>query len=221
MPIEVLVPDIERRKAHIDLVDPSHPLLRCALVCLNNLEKDIPTAQEVCFQMVSLKMNVQYTNSMQEYSERTLSSQLAAKELQLKTLFSQLEAKDQESASKEAVINTICYKLNEERKFTASELRVIRRQLSRKSQQMMDLQVLLEAMNKGIAEVTSELGKTKHYYVGQKTDIPSSISIYIVLSFLAFVTLCIHMYIHTSIFIEADSKFVTKAVSLFIVHLYC
>ena len=165
MPVEVLVPDIERRKAHIDLVDPSHPLLHCALVCLNYLEKDRPTAQEVCFQMASLKMNVQYINSMQEYSERTLSSQLAAKELQLKTLFSQLEAKDKELASKEATINTICYKLNEERKSTASKLRVIRRQQSRKSQQMRDLQGLLEAMKKGIAE----LGKTKHYYVGQKT----------------------------------------------------
>ena len=156
MPIEVLVPDIERRKAHIDLVDPSHPLLHCALVCLSYEEKQRPTAQEVCSQMAALKKNVKYTNSVQEYSERTLSNQLAAKELQLKALCGQLEAKDQELVRREA-------QFNEERKSAASKLQdmeaELQRQLSKKSQQISDLQRLVEATTKGITEIASERGK--------------------------------------------------------------
>ena len=40
-PIEVPIPEPEHRKSHLDYIDPSHPLLKVALVCLSYDEKDL------------------------------------------------------------------------------------------------------------------------------------------------------------------------------------
>ena len=104
MPIEVLVPDTKRRKAHIDLVDPSHPLLHCALECLSYEEKDRPTAQEMYSQVATFKKSARYTDSVQECSETTLGKKLAAKELQLCV---QLESMKLELAMKDAKFNKL------------------------------------------------------------------------------------------------------------------
>ena len=54
LPIEVPVIETERRKAHIDLIDPTHPLLRHACACLSYEDKDRPTAQEMCHHVSEL-----------------------------------------------------------------------------------------------------------------------------------------------------------------------
>ena len=60
VPIEVPVIETERRKAHIDLVDPTHPLLKQARACLSNEENKRPTAQEMCHCMLELEKNNHY-----------------------------------------------------------------------------------------------------------------------------------------------------------------
>ena len=40
LPIEVPVIEIERQNAHIDLVDPTHPLLKHACACLSYEDKE-------------------------------------------------------------------------------------------------------------------------------------------------------------------------------------
>ena len=62
----VSVPEVERRKNHIDLVQPNHPLLAIALDCLNELESDRPSAQEICERVATLKESAEYTASMKE-----------------------------------------------------------------------------------------------------------------------------------------------------------
>ena len=46
--LKVPVPETERRKSHIDLIDPTHPLLPMAIDCLSYNEEDRPSAQELC-----------------------------------------------------------------------------------------------------------------------------------------------------------------------------
>ena len=64
----VLVPvlEVERRKNHIDLINPTHPLLAVALDCLKNKERECPSAQELCHRIATLKAEPQYSQSVQE-----------------------------------------------------------------------------------------------------------------------------------------------------------
>ncbi len=61
--IKVPIPDSERRKPHIDLITPSHPLLPLALHCLRYHDSDRPSAQELCDQLEVLKRGPQYRQS--------------------------------------------------------------------------------------------------------------------------------------------------------------
>ena len=67
------VPETERRKSHIDLINPTHPLLPIAIDCLRCNEKDRPSAQELCRRLAALKEEPQYSDSVQQAQERSRS----------------------------------------------------------------------------------------------------------------------------------------------------
>ena len=118
--IEIPVLDIQRRKSHINLIDPTHPLLPIATDCLSYDEADRPSAREVCHLLVALKEAPQYGESVQLPLERITPAQdnerddreTQVRELQqqqqeqvleiqnlrqqLETSENQLQAKDQE-----------------------------------------------------------------------------------------------------------------------------
>ena len=60
------IPEIERRRSHIDLVDPVHPLLPVALNCLKDRDRERPSAQELCHHLAALKEAPQYGESVQQ-----------------------------------------------------------------------------------------------------------------------------------------------------------
>ena len=68
--IEMPVLDIERRKSHIDLINPTHPLLSIATDCLSYGEEDRPSAQQLCRRLAALKQAPQYGESVQRAQER-------------------------------------------------------------------------------------------------------------------------------------------------------
>lgn len=68
MPVEVAVPEAERRRAHIELVDPEHPLMRSITLCLAYAEGERPGAQDLCTQTTHLQTSDQYLASMKEES---------------------------------------------------------------------------------------------------------------------------------------------------------
>ena len=67
-----VVPETERRKPHIDLVNPTHPLLPIATDCLSYIEDDRPSAQELCHRLAALKEAPQYGDSVQQAQERSI-----------------------------------------------------------------------------------------------------------------------------------------------------
>ena len=69
--------DNERRKSHIDLIDPTHALLPTALDCLSYLEKARPSAQDLCQQLAAVMKAPRYTQL------QTLQQELQKKEQQL------------------------------------------------------------------------------------------------------------------------------------------
>ena len=68
--IKIPIPDKERRKPHIDCIDPNHPLLPIAIQCLSYNERDRLSSQELCHQIAALKEDPQYDQSLQRAQER-------------------------------------------------------------------------------------------------------------------------------------------------------
>ena len=63
---KVRIPEDERRKTHIDLIDPAHPLLPVALDCLKDKEEERPTGQDLCRRLAALKEVPRYGESVQK-----------------------------------------------------------------------------------------------------------------------------------------------------------
>ena len=59
----ITVPEVERRKNHIDLINASHPLLAVSLDCLQDMETDRPSAQQICKRVAAMKDSAEYTKS--------------------------------------------------------------------------------------------------------------------------------------------------------------
>ena len=65
----IVVPELDRRKDHLDLIDPTHPLLRIALHCLKDKEGPRPAAEELCLRLIALKESPAYQGSLQQTPE--------------------------------------------------------------------------------------------------------------------------------------------------------
>jgi len=64
--VKVPVPEIDRRQSHIDLIRLAHPLLQVALDCLKDMDRERPSAQELCHHLAALKETPQYSESVQQ-----------------------------------------------------------------------------------------------------------------------------------------------------------
>ncbi|XP_064405301.1 probable serine/threonine-protein kinase kinX [Halichondria panicea] len=75
----VPVPEIERRQAHISLMEPTHPLLPIARHCLKDRDVERPSSQQLCLTLGDVKRTPQY----QESSQQNLHQMLREKNEQL------------------------------------------------------------------------------------------------------------------------------------------
>jgi serine/threonine protein kinase len=109
---EMPVLEQERRKKHIDLIDPTHGLLPIAIECLQYQEKKRPSSEELCQRLADLKEALEYRESRQRQQGEiqpkddqiisSLTQQLRMKDHQIQQLKKQL--KENEDASLQAQI---------------------------------------------------------------------------------------------------------------------
>ena len=64
--IIVLIPEVDRRKKDIDLIDPDHLLLPVAMHCLKDIETERPFADNLCEQLESLKKDLKDRGGMEQ-----------------------------------------------------------------------------------------------------------------------------------------------------------
>ena len=83
--------DSERRKPHIDLIDPTHTLLPTALGCLSYLEKDRPSAQDLCRQLAAVKETPRYQLQILQRELQTKDQQLQDSQRHTCTLHQELQ----------------------------------------------------------------------------------------------------------------------------------
>ena len=75
------IPEAERRKEHIDLIESSHPLRNLALRCIEDRDRNRPSADRICEQLAGLRREGDYEQSAEEARElvrerNTLTSRL-------------------------------------------------------------------------------------------------------------------------------------------------
>ena len=80
----IQIPELDRRKEHIDLIEHDHPLLPIALQCIKDQESERPSADKLCEQLSSLKGEARYVQSKDQSSTLVQSLQLEIEEIQLR-----------------------------------------------------------------------------------------------------------------------------------------
>ena len=102
--VRVPIPEVERRRSHIDLVDPTHLLLPVALDCLKDRDRERPSAQEICNRLAALQDTPQYGENVQQGQRDTTDGEcVQIRELQAEAQEKQrqLQEKDRTIANKE------------------------------------------------------------------------------------------------------------------------
>ena len=78
--VKVDIPELERWRPHIDLIDQAHPLLPVALDCLHDRDRERPSCHELCSCMSTLKAHPKYAVSVQLSQVNTKPIQSANRE---------------------------------------------------------------------------------------------------------------------------------------------
>ena len=99
----VLIPETERRRPHIALIDQAYPLLPIALECLRDKPVERPSSQQLCQSLDTLKKTVKYqqsqthnTTQLSKTSNQQVQEQVRSKDQQLQTYRSDLNTKEAE-----------------------------------------------------------------------------------------------------------------------------
>ena len=91
----VLVPELERRQSHINLIPAAHPLRPIALDCIKDRDAERPTAEHLCETLEQFKSTPLYASSVQQVHDR---------ELQLRTQRQTIKMKEQQLQHQRVII---------------------------------------------------------------------------------------------------------------------
>ena len=117
--IEVPVPEIERRRSHINLIDPVHSLLPVALNCLMDKEEERPSTRELCHRIAELKTSPQYVRSVQQRNSQSQSEKREReireekREREIRELRQQHAQQTQTIQSVQEQLHSLSYQLQE------------------------------------------------------------------------------------------------------------
>ena len=151
--LQEMIPEIERRKSHIDLIDPTHPLLPIAINCLSYSEEDRPSAQDLCHHLATLKKVPLYDDSVQQAQGRSRPEQsaLADRERQLRKVQKEKEELQQEREE-----------LWREKEECNRQIQHLQQQLKVSDGQVRDKDAILVAKEEEIQELVKECEQKAH-----------------------------------------------------------
>ena len=131
----VFVPEVERRKDDISVINPKHPMLPVILGCLSDKERNRPSARQLCCQLVTLKRAPEYTESMQQKSPqervREQEHQIQEQEQQIQELQKQVDNERQQNQKQHHVLLQLQNDITEKER----SLQELEQQIREKKQQ--------------------------------------------------------------------------------------
>ena len=136
--------DRERRKSHIDLIDPTHALLPTALSCLSYLEKDRPSAQDLCRQLATIKETPRYMQlaHLRERNEEQ-GQQIQQLHQQLQTIQQELQTKDERLLDSQRRTHTLQQELQDRQR----HIQQVTHQVEEKQHTIDDRETQLRQLN--------------------------------------------------------------------------
>ena len=172
--VRVLVPETERRGAHLKLIPDTHSLKPLALRCLTKKEYERPSALQLSDKLSELKQSSQYTGSLQSSSDiQQLQQQLRGQRIlteaklrevqenqtRITELQCMVEDKNRQVQENQAVIQAKDTQLQEcqhviaSRENTEGELQQTQGQLRASEQLVSEFQQSLQQKNKTITDL--------------------------------------------------------------------
>ena len=161
--VEVPVFEVDRRKNHIDLIDPNHPLLFIAKDCLHFQEKDRPSSEELCQRLAGLKESREYRESTRQIQGEAqsnsdqillLTQQLEEKHRQVLEQDRSLQQKDRMLLEKD---NELLRRVQEKDRALQQKDNEIQEVISSRERQLQRLNHQLEEQEQVTAEIQHSL----------------------------------------------------------------
>ena len=172
--VRVLVPETERRQAHLQLIPDTHSLKPLALQCLKKRESLRPSALQLSERLSELKQAPQYTESMHQAQTRGGIQQLkqvpvpkprraSEHQARITQLQRMVEAKDRELQENQQIIkakNRQLQRTIEENQHTIATkqhaIETKERQLQQTQQQLRDSQQVVEQLQKSLRQLKQQ-----------------------------------------------------------------
>ena len=120
----------ERRKNHIDLIDPNHALLQIAMDCLKYQERERPSSEELCQRLAGLKDSDHYRDNVRQHQD-----EIQAKGRELEEKDRVIQDKDSVIKSHEEQFRQLNQQLEEQEQVTA-EIQQTNKSLQRQVEQL-------------------------------------------------------------------------------------
>ena len=118
----VFVPEVERRKDDINLVNPKHPMLPVILGCLSDKKQNRPSARQLCCQLVTLKGAAEYTESLQQKSPQ---ERVREQEQQIQEQEQQIQEQEQQIKEQKQQIQELEKQIDNERQQNQKQHHVV------------------------------------------------------------------------------------------------
>ena len=161
------IPEIERRRSHIDLINPAHPLLPLALNCLKDRDRERPSCREICGRISTLKSSPKYLKSVQSHVNIKQTQTTTREREIIHNLQQQLHTKNQLLHKREAAIATC-----------QQEVQQLRQQLQSSEEVTAELQHNLLEMEKTVKDQQKQIEKLQqqpvYARVQKKDDVGAS-----------------------------------------------
>ena len=163
--IEVRIPEIERRRSHIDLIDQAHPLLPVALHCLKDRDRERPSCHELCGRMSTLKASPKYTESVQQSQVNTKTTQSANRESRERELQQSQQIRD---------LQQQLHTLRDQLYTQSDQLQGKEQKNQQQRQQILGLQSLLTTKDEQLAGKDEQLTGKDHQLQQKEAAITTS-----------------------------------------------
>ena len=148
--VRVVVPDTERRKAHLQLIPEAHSLKPLALQCLKKKENERPSALQLCERLSELKQSSQYRESREQAEH---SSEIQQLQLQLRGKTQEAREHQTRTAELENTVDDNCRQHHHALANRDQALERKERELQQTQQLVSEFQESLQQKDKTITEL--------------------------------------------------------------------
>ena len=148
--VKVDIPEIERRRSHVDLIDPAHPLLPIAFNCLKDRDRERPSCHELCSQLSTLKASPKYTKSVLQSQVNTKLTESANREKEIQ--------QSQQIRDLQQQLHTLRDQLHTQN----DKLQEKEQENQQQQQQILGLRTLLTAKDEQLAGKDEQLAGKNH-----------------------------------------------------------